>query len=129
MGKTLGEFPEPSPELTKKILLRIEKAERRLMMTKAACFGVLLLGSLVLTGYGVMDVMAEAARSGFSAFSSLFFSDFSAKLITSSDYLLSLIESFPVFPTILFLSGVFFAIWSAARFFEEMTLVRRIKLS
>jgi hypothetical protein len=112
--------------LADKIMLRIERRERRLLIAKTAGFGALLAGSVSLIGYGWMAVVADASHSGFFAFTSLFFSDFSAAVSTSfSDLLMSLVESFPVFSTVLFLSGIFFAIWSAARFINDIALIRQ----
>lgn len=117
------------PELTKKILLRIERIERRRLVLKASGFGIVLAVSLALVVYGSFDLMAEASRSGFLAFSSLFFSDFSATIANFSDFILSMIESFPVFSATLVLSGVFFAIWSAAGFVSEVMLMVRNQAS
>lgn len=119
------EAPAMPAGLTKKILLLIEREERRRRAVKTAAFGAALLGSLVLAGYGWMATAADASHSGFFAFTSLFFSDFSAAAASFSDFMLSVVESFPVFPAALFLSGVFFAVWSAARFINEAVLVRR----
>src|SRR5580700_3544525 len=110
----------PSNELAKKILLRIDRVERRRLILKASGFGAVLVISLALVTYGSFDLVAEASRSGFLAFSSLFFSDFSATIANFSDFILSIIESFPVFSATLVLSGVFFAIWSAAGFLSEV---------
>lgn len=120
-----AEMPAVPAGLTKKILLRIEREERRRRAVKTAAFGAVLFGSLALAGYGWMAVAADASHSGFLAFASLFFSDFSVAIASFSDFALSIVESFPVFPAALFLSGIFFAIWSAARFMNEIVLARR----
>ena len=120
-----ADMPAPPAGLTKKILLRIEREERRRFVMKTAVFGAALLGSCLLVGYGWMTVVAEASRSGLLAFASLFVSDFSLATASFSDFILSIVESFPVFPAALFLSGVFFVIWSAARFMNEVMLTRK----
>ncbi len=117
-------IPEPPAELVKNILLRIEREEHRRLAMNTAAFGAVLLGSLVLAGYGWMAAAGEASRSGLLSFISLFLSDFSVATANLSDFMLSVVESFPVFPVALFLSGIFFAIWSAARFVREIVLTR-----
>jgi len=116
---------EPSPELAGKILRKIEYVERRRLIYKAGLFGAALLASLGLAFYGIFAVQAEAYRSGFLAFTSLFFSDFSATLSNFSDFSLSIIESFPFFSATVLLAGVFFAIWSASNFINDISLMRR----
>lgn len=118
------EAPAPPAGLTGKILLRIEREERRRLAIKTAVFGTVLVGSLSLIVYGWMNVAADASRSGFLVFASLLFSDFSSVLTSFSDFVLSVVESFPVFSATLLLSGVFVAIWSAAHFVNEVVRMR-----
>lgn len=115
---------EPSPELAKRILQGIRRIERRRLVIKTVGFGAVLAVSSVLVVYGCFDVAAEAARSGFTSFVSLFFSDFSVTAASFSDFAFSILESFPVIPVVLLLSGVFCAIWSAAGFVSEISLMR-----
>jgi hypothetical protein len=112
-------------DLKKRILLRIEKREHRILTTKAAAFAVLLAASLFIAVYGVLEVVNDATRSGFFAFGSLFFSDFSMTVTNFSDFALSLVESFPIVATIIFLSGVLFAVWSLMRLLDETELMHR----
>lgn len=67
----------------------------------------------------------EAAHSGFFTFASFLFSNFSATVANFSDFFFSAAESFPVFAAAIFLSGMFFAVWSAARFLREISFLRR----
>jgi hypothetical protein len=115
--------------LIHKIILRVEREERRRLIFKTAGFGLALAGSISILTFGGIELVAEASRSGFLAFSSLLFSDFSFALTNFSDFAFSIMESFPVFPAVILLSGVFFAIWSAARFMNEVTLMRGYKFS
>ncbi len=115
----------PSPDLAKNILLRIKREERQRLIVKTAGFGAALAASLALAVYGYFDAAAEASRSGFFAFASLFFSDFSATAASFSDFAFSIIESFPVFSVSIFLSGVFLAVWSAAGFVGEVALIKQ----
>jgi len=119
------DMPAPPAGLAKKILLCIKREERRRFLTRTVALGAALAGSMALVVYGGVAVAADASRSGFISFASLFFSDFSATIASFSDFIFSVVESFPVFSAALLLSGVFFAIWSAAAFVDEMALLRR----
>ena len=121
----LNDMGNPSPELAKKILLRIDNEERRRLLFHAIAFCAALLGSVALAVYGAVSVTAAASQSGFMAFVSLFFSDFSAAMASFSDFAFSIIESFPVVSAALLLSGIFFALWSAANFIKEVATLRR----
>lgn len=122
---TTLESPAPPRGLAKRILLCIERKERQRCAAKTAAFGLLCSGSIALIVYGSIELVAEASRSGFLLVSSLLFSDFSATVsLFFSDFMLSVVESFPVFSVVLLLSGVFFAIWSAANFLKEVGLMR-----
>jgi hypothetical protein len=118
-------------DLKKKIILRIDRVERRRLMAKAAGFAAACGASLTFATFAYFEVMAEASRSGLWSFVSLLFSDFSSAIANFSDFALSIVESFPIFSTALLLCGIFFAIWSAARFANEIALLRghKIKLS
>ncbi|MGC9599229.1 MAG: hypothetical protein ABSE18_02475 [Minisyncoccia bacterium] len=119
-----GETLVPSADLARRILLRIEKEERLRLMIKTIASGVLLAASVALIVYGAVDVVQEASRSGFVMFASLLFSDSSAVLASFSDFVLSAVESFPVFSAAVLLSGIFVAVWSAAHFIGEMVSMR-----
>lgn len=62
--------PAPAADLKTRILLSIEKRERRMLILKTVAFGTVLLASLGLIVFGAMDLAAEATRSGFFAFTS-----------------------------------------------------------
>ncbi len=118
------EAPAPSAGLAGRILLRIEKEERRRLMIKSVAFGAVLMGSVALMIYGGTEAFIQASRSGLFAFTSLFLSDFATTMGNFSDFSLSIVESFPVFSVAILFSGVFFAVWSAARFLGEVALMR-----
>lgn len=124
---TENEVPTVPEGLTKKVILRIEKEERRALLLKAAGFAIAAVGSISLAVFSYFEVMVEASQSGLWSFVSLLFSDFSSTISNFSDFALSILESFPVFSMALFLSGVFFAIWSVARFMNELALMREHK--
>jgi len=115
----------PSPNLTKRILGEIERIERRRLILKTAGFGALLAASSVLAVYGCFAAFSDASRSGFLAFGSLFFSDFGVVAASFSDFAFSMLESFPVVSVTILLSGVFFAVWSAAEFVRDVSLMRK----
>ncbi len=110
--------------LAKKILFRIEREERRRLAWHLGGFGVSFAASLAFTWLGYRELMNEAGHSGLFSFLSLLFSDFSAVMVNLSDFLLSLLESFPAFAAALLLLGLFFAIWSAARLMDGIALIR-----
>lgn len=112
-------------DLTRKILLRIDREERRRFLIKTVAFGTVLAGSIAVVVMGTMSMASDLARSGFLSFASLFFSDFSVAMTSFSDFMFSLVASFPVFSATIFLSGVFVAVWSAAGFIDEIMLTRR----
>lgn len=118
-GPYKEEMQEREGDLTKKILARIDEREHQIMNAKVAGFAVLFAASALIVAFGLFDVISAGTRSGFFAFSGLFFSDFSAVMANFSDFSLALVESFPIFSTILLLSGVLFAVWSLARLIEE----------
>jgi hypothetical protein len=123
--RALRAVPEPPAGLAERILSRIEYERRRRLAIRAWAFGAALAGSMLLIIYGSLEAATEASRSGFLVFFSLLFSDFSATVASFSDYLLSIAESFPVFATVILLSGVLVATWSAAKFAKEIALLRR----
>jgi len=111
--------------LVDQIMLRIGREARRRLAMKATAFCAVLVGSTALAAYGFRTMVAGASHSGFFLFSSLLFTDFSAAAASFSDFAFSLLESFPLVPALLLLSGIFFAIWSAARFAHEIASLRR----
>lgn len=111
----------PQKDLGKKILLRIDEREHRIVAGKVAVFASLFAASVFIATYGLIDAVNEAAHSGFFAFASLLFSDFSVILSNFSDFVFSLSESFPVFAVIFLFAGVFFAIWSLGHLLEELS--------
>ena len=121
--------PEPPAGLAKAILLRIERRERRILIAKivatACVFGVSLFVALA----GFADFRAGLAQSGFLQFGSLLFSDFSFTVANFPEFLLSMIEAFPVFSAAAMLGGAAFVIWSAAAMFDEFSAVERHRFS
>lgn len=128
-GKNRQKIPALPEDLKPRILLCVRRAEQRRLALKMAGFGVAFAGSVGLGVFGFIRAATEASQSGFLSFASLLVSDFSAAVANFSDFALSMVESFPAFSAALLLSGVFFAIWSAARFADEVALLRGHGLS
>lgn len=117
-------LPEAPAGLADRIIMRIETERRKRLVRKMWVSGSAFAGSISLAAYGWLETAAQASHSGFFVFTSLFFSDFGAALGNFSDFALSIAESFPVFAVAVLLSGVFFAVWSAARFVDEAGSLR-----
>ena len=112
--------PEPPSGLAKAILLRIEKRERRIMIVKTMASATIFVASLWMIRVGYANLMGGFAQSGFLAFFSLLFSDFSLIASNLPDFLLSIIESFPIFAAAVVLGGVAFAVWSVGMLVNEV---------
>ena len=120
----MEEIEKKEDKLEKKILVRIEKEERRRLGTAAFGCGVVLCASIVLMVLSYAAIVTEGSRSGFFSFLSLAVSDFSLVAANFGDFVFSMLESFPVFSVAFFLCGLFFAIWSIAQFMNEITLIQ-----
>lgn len=116
--------PEPPAGLTEKILHRISRRERKILGFKiaasAGAFGV----SVGIAVAGYVNLVESLSRSGFFEIASLMFSDFSSMAANFPDFILSIMETFPIFTVALLLSGVLFAIWSMAALIDEASLFR-----
>ena len=121
--------PEPPAGLARTILLRIEKRERRILAIKTAATAVFFAASVWVVQIGYTNLMGGFERSGFLTFTSLLFSDFSLVASNLSDYLFSMIESFPIFSAAILLGGVGFAIWSMGMLVNEATLMNDHRFS
>jgi hypothetical protein len=116
--------PEPPAGLTEKILLRIDRRERRMLGAKIAASACVFGVSVGMAVAGYINMVANLSRSGFFEIASLMFSDFSSMAANFPDFALSVMESFPIFTTALLLAGVMFAIWSMAALIDEASLFR-----
>ena len=123
------ESPEPPAGLARAILIRIERREQRVLVAKIVATVCMFGASLVVIWAGFGDFRASLGQSGFLQFGSLLFSDFSLTVANLPEYLLSMIEAFPVFSAAATLGGATFAIWSAAAMFDEFSAVERRRFS
>lgn len=114
------DLPEPPDGLAEKIIRRIERVRRRSLIIKTTGFGAILAASVGSLVFGFINFGAQLSQSGFFEIASLFFSDFSSAVGNFQDFVFSMIESFPVFDAALLVGCAALAIWSAARFFEEI---------
>ena len=119
--------PEPPAGLTEKILLRIGRHERRTLGVKIAASASVFGISVGIAAMGYVNLMASLSQSGFFSIASLMFSDFSTIAANFPDFVLSIVETFPVFTTALLLCGVLFAVWSMAALIDEASLFRTKK--
>ncbi len=124
--KLLSTFqaPEPPAGLTERILLRIERHERRVLGFKIAASACAFGVSVGVAVAGYINLVASLSQSGFFQIFSLMFSDFSSMAANFPDFAISLTESFPIFTTALLLAGVMFAIWSMAALIDEASVMR-----
>jgi hypothetical protein len=118
MGKTIfDQLPvlTPSRGLFASILLRVEEEKRRLARLRVAFFGFgAVASSLVLVP--VLQYAGEGiARSGTAEYFSLFFSDSGMALLYWKEFLLSLVESLPIFMFALLCAVLLVFIWSLER--------------
>jgi len=116
--------PEPPAGLTEKILLRIERRERRVLGAKIAVSACVFGASVGVAVAGYLNLVASLSQSGFFQIFSLMFSDFSSMAANLPDFTLSILESLPIFTTALLLAGVMFAIWSMAALIDEASTMR-----
>ena len=116
--------PEPPAGLTEKILLCIDRRERRMLGVKIAASACVFGVSVGMAAAGYINMVASLSQSGFFEIGSLIFSDFSSIAANFPDFALSVMESFPIFTTALLLAGVMFAIWSMAALIDEASLFR-----
>jgi hypothetical protein len=117
-------IPEPPAGLTEKILLRIDRRERRMLGVKIAVSACVFGVSVGMAVAGYVNMVASLSQSGFFEIASLMFSDFSSMAANFPDFALSVMESFPIFTTAFLLAGVMFAIWSMAALIDEASLLR-----
>jgi polyferredoxin len=122
-------LPEPPAGLAKTILARIEKRERRMLAIKASAQGVFFAASVWVIQIGYTNLVDGFQRSGFLTFTSLLFSDFSLVTSNLSDYLFSIIESFPIFSAAILLGGVALAIWSMGMLISDAMLANGHRFS
>jgi len=123
--KLFSKLPEAMPPkgLLEKILLSVERKQRR-----KAWIGFIISLFSFLAGLGLivpvsMNLQAEMSRSGFFQFLSLIFSDFSNIVQSWQEFALSLLEYLPIFSIVSFLVILFVLLASLRALFMRRRLV------
>jgi ABC-type phosphate/phosphonate transport system permease subunit len=88
-------------------MLRLERERRRAFRIRIALAGSIGLAALAAFVPAWNFLSSEAAQSGFAQFASLVFSDFSVVTAYWKDFLLSLLESLPVYGSLAVLGSLF----------------------
>lgn len=120
------EPPEPPAGLFNKIMARIQEEELLLSIKKR----LILFSGVVLSSVGILipvvsAFQAEFARSSFSQFLSLMFSDLGAVTANWQDFGLALLESLPATSLIAFLATILVLLWSTKHLVQAMKVVFR----
>ncbi|HTY39737.1 MAG TPA: hypothetical protein VMC43_01440 [Candidatus Paceibacterota bacterium] len=106
--------------LLDKILVKIEVAEQRRARFRAVIYGILAMVGLAALIPAGWEFFAELNASGFTQFASLAFSDAGTLLVAWQDFLLSLVESFPIIGTAAVLGSVFVFLSSLRAFLRDV---------
>lgn len=101
------EITEPPEGLLARTLDRLEKAKQRRAFKRLTLFSLGLIASATaLVPLGRMFYV-EVSASGFWQFFSLLFSDFGAVMAVWQNFILTLLETLPVFSLAGFLAAIF----------------------
>ena len=101
LQSVLAEKNNVPVDLLSKIISAIFWRQRVLASLKAAAFSVLSLGSLAVIFFATQEVIWQLGQSGIMNILSLLFSDLAVVLANWQSFVLSCLESFPVFPIVL----------------------------
>jgi len=102
-------------ELSHQIVSRIRICEQKKEKTRVTIFACVAFVALVATIPAFENVGAEAARSGFTGYASLLFSDWGSIVGIWKVFGLSLAETAPIFATALCAAILFVFVWSLAQ--------------
>ncbi|MFA5012959.1 MAG: hypothetical protein WC520_00125 [Candidatus Paceibacterota bacterium] len=107
MGKKYGNI-EPPAYLLDKVIARIDREERLLALKRRVfAFFVAIAGLIPALVYAFGSARSMFVESGFSEYSSLIFSDTSVVLSYWQSFFLTLLETFPIMETAIFLGAIF----------------------
>ncbi len=123
---------EPPEGLLDKIILRIDvEKKRRTVRFGVGLFGVLAVAAVVAFIPALGELQSEMAGSGFSQFFSLIFSDTQVVLTYWREFVLSLVESMPLFgmtvvlgSVLVFLASVKFLVRDFSAVFSRSQLIK-----
>lgn len=121
---------EPSQELLGKIMSRIE-GERKMatIKRKIIAFSVALAGSILALAPAFKMVWDGISSSGFVQFLSLLFTDSEIVLAYWQSFVMTLLESLPMFSIILFLVIVFTLLGSARFLSKNIKIIHNLRLT
>jgi hypothetical protein len=88
-------LPEPSPDLFRKVMLRVAREQRVLMLKKLFLFVFCFAGSVALTIPAWRTLQGELSRSGFWQYLTIALSDLHVASQYWQDFTWSLLESLP----------------------------------
>ncbi len=114
------------PDLTERVIFCLRECERRREKRRLVIFSVVALGALSALVPSLESVGALAAKSGFSSYASLLFSDWSAVASIWKTFALSLAETAPLFAIVTAAAILFVLVWSSA---EAIRYTRALRLS
>jgi ABC-type phosphate/phosphonate transport system permease subunit len=99
---------EPPAGLGERIVMRIHEERSALSIKRRlVLFSLGLAASLVVLVFSFQSFQSGIASSGFADFFSLLFSDFRIVTYYWQNYILSLLESLPIFSLAIFLAAIF----------------------
>ncbi len=115
--------PEPSEGLLQRVLIRIQRAERRAAMRRVVLFSAAFVGSLIAMIPASRFVGSEVAASGFTEFFSLLFSDTGSVFVYWQDFTAMLIGSLPAVSLAVFLAILFTLLESLRFLIRNITVI------
>lgn len=105
--------PHPSSGLFNKIMQRIDREEQFLKIKyRIVGFSALLLASIAALFPSLKIAVNDFSQTGFTAFFSLLLSDANIVLTHSNNFVIALLESFPVFSVTAVLAALFLLLQS-----------------
>ena len=116
---TTIEIPEG---LEERVFLSIQNAQQREYAFRRTLWGSLSLASLAVLAFSSIYTVHAFAVSSFSNYFSLIFSDMGSISLWWKDLGLSLVESLPVFGTLLLVGSIGLAVWSMRKFAKQTTI-------
>lgn len=120
-------YPEVSPDLSQRIIKRIEEENKFLAFKRKFYFCFLAMtGSIVLFAQAIKWTVSRAAESGFADFFSLIFSDFRVLASYWQSYIMSLMETLPVLDFVLMAAAILLFLLSVRFFLKNIKFIPRV---
>ena len=115
--------------LLEKVLKRIHREERLLVFRKIIIFSVTLAVSLIGLVPAVKILLSDSYQSGFTSFSSLIFSDFSAITAHWQSFAMILLETLPAASLALFLAVLLTFLESIKALTKNIKIIKNSRLA